>query len=291
MHCFYILASQRSGHHAFIEWILANYPGTAVHINNPPIKTHTWFPEKYIKRKPDLRARATCNQTDRAPIAHPLTKNAAIDCLGGGSPALLILNFEAVNRIAKVKAIEHSVMADFPTSTAKFILFSRDPLNVLASLLVRTKFFRVRQDSISERSNCPRSWQDDPSCARLCRRVARFTREFVYRKQQFGHYIDYASWLTDADYRRDVANQLSLPDAPIHTKATSHGGGSSFSGSADVDPFQQLHRFKSFEQSRLFLSIVESFAPLYRQYYQQLPTHLAFDASLQALLETSPTSL
>jgi len=148
----------------------------------------------------------------------------------------------------------------------------------------------VRDEEVRASANCPPSWKNDASCTRLCRRVAGFTRAFIQRKQQFDHYIDYASWLTDSSYRRQVADRLVLPDAPIDTKATTHGGGSSFSGSAVVDPVRQLHRFKPFEQSPLFLSIVTSFARLYRRYYTQLPSGLPWDPSLQSLLETAPES-
>jgi hypothetical protein len=287
MRVFYIFAPLRSGHHAFIDWVLDNYPGPAVHVNNPPLNKE-WFDLTYIRKRPTFRLRTNDKALRHVSNAQLPSKSDLCSLFQREHDSLLLINFEGVCSRTRASGVTASVSSEFGDCQSHSLLFTRDPFNLSASLLARSKFYLLGGERAELRKNAPKHWKEDPSSIKIRNLVFRFTREFVRRMHHFDLYVDYASWLVDKECRAEIAKRLVIPNTAVARKATIHGGGSSFSGDADIDPAQQLKRHMAYENSPFYVDLVQSFLPLINKYYALLPETLAWGQTIDSALPTRP---
>ena len=242
-----IFAPKRSGHHAFVNSLLAGNTLPTVFINNAP-NNPNWYPRQYISSKSSLRLQCNKAFSGTANIKTiPLESNKDIyefeevpsklqlkDLLKMSDTAKLVFNFEdRLPRQESFLPLKESIERAFKGSQFNYVHFMRDPLNLIASRLARSIFSRL-DDKTNKMINTP-IFASDPAKAELSLHSTRCTLieqlSFALNskneiKNLFA--IDYASWLFDRKYRDSHEFNKILNICSLQTSTTSHGGGSSF---------------------------------------------------------------
>ncbi|MEM0907572.1 MAG: hypothetical protein AAGJ94_09435 [Pseudomonadota bacterium] len=198
-HFLNVVATKRSGHHAFVDWVMASLPATT-----------TFFSESFSASM--VRAKRT------------QTGTAIINIEGWLLPT--VLQLEAAQR-------------DTGQSAAT-IVFLRDPLNMLASLMNRRAQPMVHLSAICRQVFAGLDWTEAAP------------REGSLR-------VLYGPWLTDGAYREKVAGALGFTAAPLPETVTPQGGGSSFDAANAVDAagrLARLTRWHQYRQDPMFCAIL-----------------------------------
>jgi hypothetical protein len=207
-----VVASKRSGHHAFVEWLRTNAPNPREFRNNLPLDARYG------------RVMVEAAETGRD----------------------LIVNFEGVTRAGLARAQAAQRAAGFASET---VVFLRDPLTTIASLVHRKPFPALSLASLVRQTEALRVWL-----------AARRAPEPGLR------HVGYNAWLRDADYRRRAALAFGLVSADPPARITPEGGGSSF-GEADASDVAALTaRWRVLKDDAFFRAVVSH--PLYRETFE-----------------------
>ena len=225
-----VVSTKRSGHHAFIQWLMANGRGRAVHVNN-------------------VRVGANIVQA----VEHAVEEKATDDGIGEpSSPTRVIINFEGVTTrgVAETIASQRTLSTDITT-----IIFLRDPLNLVASLIQRKTLplkdlvMLIRQ-VLAEKALLGLSQDRMENKTKTQKAPAPFPVDaFVF----------YNAWLTDPAHRAGLAQACGLQSDTLPGTVTPHGGGSSFDdlehfGTADTA--RLLSRWKAHRDTPAYRAMI-----------------------------------
>lgn len=227
-----VVSTKRSGHHAFIAWMMQHAPWRCVFVNNAVIG---------------------CDLTTAVQTAIAKAQMADAAMRTGDEPLRVIMNFEGVTPqgVADTIAAQRGLSDDIKT-----VVFLRDPLNVVASLInrknvpVKDLAMLIRQVA-AERTllSAVRDGQDK-GAAEDVRITAAVTADTV---------VFYNPWLTDAAHRGEVARDLGLTASDMVDAVSQYGGGSSFDA-ADTygadDAARLLSRWQAQRDWPIFRALV-----------------------------------
>ena len=282
---FFIITTQRSGHHAFINSILTNNSDPCFFINNPG-GTNEAYPERYINSR--IKYRFQFNENARQlleqkgvnnfkevrdgifSITKALKKRKFKSIFSENPQSKLIMNHEGgYLRVPKIKTYNEKVNTLVNASQSYEINFFRDPLNLLASLLSRSCFYRNKEGvpiSIYDPNN-------SKQIERMEKLKSKLSQYFDYFEKTINEplSIDYISWMNDEKLRTDLQNNLELIISQPSNQSTLHGGGSSFKeNTGKATGFTS--RFEIFVGSEPFESIVQHFEQQIISYYSKIGT-------------------
>lgn len=215
-----VISTKRSGHHAFIEWYRMHHPVSTVFLNNHPL-----------------------NDT--------LSKHL-ISHVASRQNIPLILNYEGAMPSGVQKTILHQTNL---SDDIKSIVFLRDPLNVLASLIHRKQSKIANLVMIARQLLAQRYWLLD--------------RQSL--NSGFLH-VSYNSWLFDASYRTLVSETLGLQSHELSNAITPQGGGSSFGHEKELsggDRLKLAKRWHGYRGEPFFEALAAHpiFAKVFHQAY------------------------
>ena len=277
---FRIMALQRSGHHAIIQWMLANIKGRYCFLNNcipgknPFHKEHIMrsMERRFVSNIPDISLEAECNGDHR-------TKD------------FLVYNYEnrSFDGILNPTFAAHRDACVGKSLEQVDIIVLRDPFNNIASKLKlyynrrrrlktkrRMKLWFARHFPWLARLKVP--VEDELERRLLCsgdiryyvyrdiRRFAAIWKSYAEaaagRTRLFENlcWISYNRWCSDIEYRREISESLRLNSHDLDPENIPiWGGGSSFDKfKFDGRPHEmKVHeRWKHFEEDELFRSVV-----------------------------------
>ncbi|WFE73543.1 hypothetical protein [Roseinatronobacter sp. S2] len=197
------IATRRSGHHAFLEWVLAGAKQPWTYYNNVNV-TRAHFAAARALRQ-DGRDAAASPEGDHVdtPLLAFSVEDRTLD---------QVLNWSQVSRCLP------------PDARVDIILFLRDPLNAFASLLqVLDRAGWVAEDEnrkARRRAHHLRSW-------------ASLAREFLAETDQLSrhaahwrvHRVHYNGFIGGMAARDDIAAALDLQPTQLQTGLSRFGGG------------------------------------------------------------------
>jgi hypothetical protein len=220
-----VVGMSRSGNHAIINWILAQFPGRTCFLNCAEPGTNP-----FVSARP---------RTPELPGWRALYEGFDVEAERAGRLSrkdLLIHSYEDTF-LGPFKKSENEARHDgWVGRSARRIdlLILRDPRNLFASRLASGY-----------------GWLDDDLVARVW---AQHAREFLGLRRNLRQerlMLSFNEWATDLDYRRWVAGALGLDfdDRAAH-RVPAAAGGSSFDGTAYDGRAEQmpvLHRWHSYD--------------------------------------------
>ena len=216
-----VIALKRSGHHAFVDWILAHAPAPSVFLNNsrPGLEFRS------------SKAAAVAKVAASSP-PEPVSVATAAQIAGDAATSLVVLNYESrfISNVLAHGWLE-GVHRHVPRPIRRLV-FLRDPLNNLASVVKR-----VRNGRYSARQ------------AQLGKTALLF-RDYVSligNERHFGEPIElvyFDDWLRSVSYRETLARKLGLVGHDMLPEMSQPGGGSSF-GALPTDPDERLSSLKA----------------------------------------------
>ena len=274
---FSIVAPQRSGHHAFINTLLLRNNLPLIFINNPKTDKKFYF-RPPLARKPKYRLQfnhsashffKSIQQVDELEnifYSNDPPKDHELRALFRKNPSLsLIINFEGgYRRQIQVNEYLNKAIEFTKCENVKIIRFTRDPLNLLATKLARSRFYKQEDNKILPAKRIINQQEF------LGKFTARFEEDLHFSSQNdlSAIKVDYASWLSDPDYALRKAEELGLITHPPMAQSTIHGGGSSFKSTKPGTAY--LERFTRLTGSEPFDGIVKKLDSEIRSYYKQL---------------------
>ncbi len=230
-----VFALQRSGHHAVMNWVLANTRGRYCFLNDCRPQ-HPPFHVERIAKNPDHWLRTNIPDLDYRAEAEG--RHAPKD--------LMIYNYED-RSLAEVETAafrRHRAAWVGTSARRRDLIIVRDPLNVVASRL--KKFLpRVKNRQRWYRRMTMDLWLEHARAA--LRGPHGFEDPII---------INYNHFVADPSARAEAAEALSFEadDASLETVST-YGGGSSFSGTERPPSVEELTaRWRSFEGDPYFRS-------------------------------------
>lgn len=232
-----LIGLRRSGNHALIDSIKKQRTGKLKHLNDVPVGENPFRHEyEYF--------------LDHYPEYPKSIENLRRQSRGELVPKdYLVYNYEdyALSAIAN-SAFERKHDWYVGKSAKRIdLLIMRDPFNLLASRL-KKGFVSVK----STRVNFTDLW------------VA-YAREFLGETNYLTHHkvgVNYNRWIQDADYRRDIAEQLGLTFTDEgFNKVARRAGGSSFDGTAhdgDASKMDLTGRWRHYRGDGLYQSLLNN---------------------------------
>ena len=221
-----VVASKRSGHHAFINWFCDHSARPLICFNN------VW-----PTPRPRLRhlrvAHADLTTTDAALKRSPLELLTSF-------PLLTVVNFEG-RLLTNIDRWNREFLLPRTTKTVRRIVFLRDPVNTAASLAWRTKshdyidLFRFFHQIHAIEDLLTTALDAAPAVDEV---------------------VPFWRWQEDDGYRFDLARRWRLRDAALPEDVARFGGGSSFGDTAFAgDDRRRLYtRWRQASNSPLFLA-------------------------------------
>jgi hypothetical protein len=266
-----LFAPLRSGHHAFIDWMLGSSSMNALHINNTN-EARGWLNIRYLSRRPDYRAR--CSR-GALPIVNGAKKEEVIALMNDRGINTLILNFEDKIHLNSDKSpLRASLAQDFPSAEFTTISFSRDPLNLLASRIVRSSLIKRSDEGYEQIVDTPARPRENKEVYQLIQTTRAFTQEYCRRKMQSDLYVDYYSWLANSSARALVENALGMESSEPPKQATIHGGGSSFGTIEAINPNEQMKRYEMLGDTDIFKLLAARVKKPALRYYDRISKYV-----------------
>ena len=280
---YFIITTQRSGHHAFINSILTNNNDPCFFINNPSGKKDKQgvYPEEYLNRKTNYRFQFNdgaknllisegLNEISEVgesihtiPQALPRKKFRSIFKRYNNSN--LIINHEGgYLRTPKISSYNSSLNKFIGATESYNINFFRDPLNLLASILTRSCLYK-------NQNNIPVSIYSQDNInhvARIEKLTDKMSKYFDYFTSVSDQplTIDYVTWMNNDECQKTLQERLSLTINGPSSRSTIHGGGSSFKQkSGNYSSYSS--RFEQFIDTEPFESLVDHFKNQIINYY------------------------
>ena len=279
---YFIITTQRSGHHAFINSILINNSDPCFFINNPGGKDKEGvYPEKYLNRK--INYRFQFNESAKKiliseglngfsevgesihTISRALERKKFCSIFQQHNNSKLIINHEGgYLRIPKIISYNSSLNKLIGATKSYTINFFRDPLNLFASILTRSCLYK-NQDNIPVSIYS----QDNSShIARIEKLTHKMSKYFDYFASVSSHplTVDYVTWMNNTEYQKILKERLSLVINGPSSRSTIHGGGSSFKQkSSSYSSYSS--RFEQFIDTEPFETLVNQFKNQINDYY------------------------
>jgi hypothetical protein len=231
---FRVVAMQRSGHHAIINWILKNIGGTGCFLNCC---------------EPDSNPFESLNEWDSLIDAVDLAKERSGEHL---PKDYLIYNFEdkALQKIFGKNYRENSRHWLGNSAEIHTILVLRDPFNVFASKLrwARGKLYQPTPEKIQRQS---RLWLE-------------YAREFIGNSNILGQKscVSFNAWFADTTYREELARTLGLPTWDKGVEEVAKWGPSTWGDSFDNLDYQNrasamkvTERWKNYSDDETYLGL------------------------------------
>ncbi|MFL0770677.1 MAG: hypothetical protein AB8B36_12505, partial [Prochlorococcus sp.] len=281
-----ISAPKRSGHHAFISTLLIRNKCPVFFINNPPVRAGDWLDCQYISKRMNLRLQYNMTFMEQYPAPDSLPVSEVIytcsmiperedfiRAIMEMQDCVLVVNFEDIlpdhKRIARYLRF---LSRDFANIKSTFLLFMRDPYNLLASRLARTKFYELRESTMVSiiKEN------DNDGIPKSIENIMDVVRDFLGFSLSNKHpnelcILDYASWLYDTPYRASYEQKIDLKLGEPTSSTSMHGKGSSFHSNVnETDHHSLIHRFKQFENTYPYSFIVDRLKLDIDRYYKEI---------------------
>lgn len=222
-----VVATKRSAHHAFLDWICEHVSEPLAYFNNVwptprPRLTNLWV------------ANADLRTTERA-LQRPRLE------LLTNFPILTLINFEG----RLIENIQHWNQKFLDSNTAKQpirVSFLRDPLNNCASLAKRIKNFQY--------IDYLRYFQQ------VCALEQILVESLGRERSLFDHVVPLGRWQEDCEFRNQIASSLRLKSSTLPAVSSQIGSRSSFGqGSFEGDARRRLYsRWSELETSGIFLA-------------------------------------
>ena len=282
---YFIITTQRSGHHAFINSILTSNNDPCFFINNPG-GTNKAYPERYINNKINYRFQFNSNAKQLLKeygvndfsevrngifsIKKAVSKKIFKSLFRDTPKSKLIINHEGgYLRLPKIKSYNSKVHDLIGAKKTYEISFFRDTMNLLASLLNRSCFYQKKSGILSSIYDTNNSYQQE----RMEKLKSKLSQYFDYFEKKIDDplSIDYLSWMNNEKFRTNLHNELKLFVSRPSNQSTLHGGGSSFKDSAGKET-NFTSRFEIFIGSEPFEEIVKYFEQQIIFYYSHIGT-------------------
>ncbi|MDJ0746120.1 MAG: hypothetical protein QNJ32_22535 [Xenococcaceae cyanobacterium MO_167.B27] len=269
-----VFGIRRSGNHAVISWIIDNYPGKVVFINNINFQDTIDFPIQpfnigwkrpfvdhmvikglqYWRCKKNLKPKRKLISLIKYILAIPerftlYSRDKFIDIEYARlvKKDLLMYSFEDISS-------NDSRLIEFYKNQPQYIgnsyqkinlLVLRDPWNLFASMLKTNMFERNEQDKI-----------------RYINLFKEYAKEFIKSsKNETSEVVcaNYNKWVFEPDYKVELGQKLgfSASEEP-YEKLSNRGGGSSFDGrnyQSNASSMKVLERWKVFQNDEFYQEI------------------------------------
>ena len=280
---YFIITTQRSGHHSFINSILTNNSDPCFFINNPAGKKDQQgvYPEEYLNTKINYRFQFNdgakkilisegLNGISEVgeniyTIPQALQRKKIRSIFKRYNNSNLIINHEGgYLRIPKIISYNSSLNKFLGATESYNINFFRDPLNLFASILTRSCLYK-------NQNNIPVSiYSQDNSdhVARIEKLTDKMSKYFDYftSVSEQPLTIDYVTWMKKTECQKILEERLSLTINGPSSRSTIHGGGSSFKQkSGNYSSYSS--RFEQFIDTEPFESLVDHFKNQIINYY------------------------
>ena len=280
---YFIITTQRSGHHAFINSILINNSDPCFFINNPAGKKDQQgvYPKEYLNTK--INYRFQFNEGAKKiliseglndilevgeniyTIPQALQRKKIRSIFKRYNNSNLIINHEGgYLRIPKIISYNSSLNKFIGATESYNINFFRDPLNLFASILRRSCLYE-------NQNNIPVSIYSQDNI----KHVARIEKLTDKMSKYFDYFtsvsdqpltIDYVTWMNNTECQKILQERLSLTINGPSSRSTIHGGGSSFKKkSGNYSSYSS--RFEHFIDTEPFESLVDHFKNQIINYY------------------------
>ena len=280
---YFIITTQRSGHHAFINSILINNSDPCFFINNPAGKKDQQgvYPKEYLNTKINYRFQFNdgakkilisegLNGISEVgenihTIPQALQRNKIRSIFKRYSNSNLIINHEGgYLRIPQIISYNSSLNKFIGATESYNINFFRDPLNLLASILTRSCLYE-------NQNNTPISIYSQDNIkhvARIAKLTDKMSKYFDYFTSVSDQplTIDYVTWMNNTECQKILQERLSLTINGPSSRSTIHGGGSSFKQKSG-NSSSYSSRFEKFIDTEPFESLVDHFKNQIINYY------------------------
>ncbi len=263
-----VFGIRRSGNHAIISWIVDNYPGKVVFINNINYQNKINFPTspldidwKYpfldrmiIKGLPYWQCKKKFTSWIKYLVKKPqqftlIAKDEYIDIeyIRKAEKDLFMYSFEDISAKdprLKLFTENHDKYVGISKNSFDLVII-RDPWNLFSSMIKRGIFKRNEQDKLKYTN--------------LFKDYARYYLDITSQEQNRVVFINYNQWFSDAQYRMNCAQKLGfIATKTPYQSISNRGGGSSFDRLAynsDASSMKVLERWKVFQDDEFYQSI------------------------------------
>ena len=280
---YFIITTQRSGHHSFINSILTNNSDPCFFINNPAGKKDQQgvYPEKYLNTKINYRFQFNdgakkilisegLNGISEVgenihTIPQALQRKKIRSIFKRYSNSNLIINHEGgYLRIPKIISYNSSLNKFVGATETYNINFFRDPLNLFASILTRSCLYK-NQNNIPVSIYSQNNSDHVARIEKLTDKMSKYFDYFTSVSEQ-PLTIDYVTWMKKTECQKILEERLSLTINGPSSRSTIHGGGSSFKQkSGNYSSYSS--RFEQFIDTEPFESLVDHFKNQIINYY------------------------
>ncbi|MDJ0661878.1 MAG: hypothetical protein QNJ42_20695 [Crocosphaera sp.] len=265
-----VFGIRRSGNHAIISWIINNYPGSLLFVNN--VNGHDTIPFPYspimpehkkpfqdritVKNIPYFQAKKKFSAFLKFLFTRPSIyslvpsdKSVNLSYLLNIDKDCLIYSFEDIHiSDMRLPRFYESAEKYIGSSKSKInIIILRDPFNLFASLL---KSKMIKKNS-----------QDGQKYISLYKTFALSYLQYLSMQDNDTIFINYNQWMSQEDYRIDIANKLGLlPQAKdLIETVVDRGGGSSFdklSYNNQASSMKVFERWKVYNRDPFYLDLL-----------------------------------
>jgi len=242
-----ISALQRSGHHAFVDWLLKNCPR---HLFLNCVTDERFMRPTFIAGKPEARFVNDLDLSVDRENAGDLTKKE-----------LLVYNMESfsVEDAEKVFRSENKVARIGASKQEFFVIWLRDPFNNLASLSRRGKNALIRENSARRQERIEKL---NASCELWANHFQAFKRAVNGTGQYVG--ICCNQWLADRSFRDQLAARFGISSEHEASEMVGWGNGSSFShfyeGQAAPTPAELETRWQQVKEIPVYRDLFQNAA-------------------------------
>jgi hypothetical protein len=265
-----VFGIRRSGNHAIVSWIIDNYPGSLLFVNN--INGHDTIPFPYspimperkkpfqdritVKNIPYFKAKKKFSSFAKFILTRPSTyslvpsdKSINLSYLLKTDKDCLMYSFEDIYMSDfRLPRFYESAEQYIGISKSKInIVILRDPFNLFASLI---KSGKMKKNS-----------QDGQKYVNLYKRFASSYLKCISIQDKDNIFINYNKWIFLEDYRINIADRLGLlPQAKYLIETVpDRGGGSSFdklSYNNKASSMKVFERWKAYESDPFYLDLL-----------------------------------
>ncbi|MFC3285779.1 hypothetical protein [Litchfieldella rifensis] len=206
-----VVATKRSGHHAFIEWICNNLDSSYLYLNNLPLRKDE-VQVKFLEAREEGKGGEIDSHRYKE---HKLISSEKVERYDN-----VILSYE--NQPLRSVLSSNAFMAEQELllkseRTRRLIVFIRDPVNAFASFL---KVVEKKPEKIKQFAGQKRAWMEH---ARLFLGESSRDVQDIFGAEVY--MVSYNQFIRSADYRQTLAKELGLSGAEWSRSLSRFGGG------------------------------------------------------------------
>jgi hypothetical protein len=252
-----VFGIQRTGNHAIISWILANFRGTRVHLNDirridpyldfngmtiHGLRRYTCYPKWHgLNRYIFSRKQFSGERVGRVDDVHA---RFDVKSIRSAHKDLLVLSYEDVflNDPRVHRFLPNATRYIGESRRQLRVLLLRDPYNHLASLLKHDESYKSATHFTSQ------------LYAEMWKHYARAFSNGSPLLEGESICINFNRWCESSEYRRELAGLIGFPtDGDTFNVVSSVGGGSSFQGViADARDLEVGERWRAYKDNPLY---------------------------------------